>query len=316
MRKFQGPWYSLQEASEMLKLRESELRHLIRCEELLPVLYAKPRAMLVVRWDPDTDGKWIGHGTCSYRGHFFVHPNSIRPLLDGETISLRRRVGRLLQVEEISDFSANYPFQKPLPHGPFSKWEGQDLSPTDVAELFATPLPKEFEPGKKIVGRYTQYLAAAFDKQKNPESGVVGATNLLQADANDLELDFESNSKFELLDLRIAASEITTYQQRAALSSSVPATGLDSSIKSPNLRENQFHTLVKRILKVKPEISAKEAWHALKEDSRRDEPLYDTDHILQIVDDVCIEWRSRHGAGSAMTWKSFQPLLSKLKKSL
>lgn len=83
----------------------------------------------------------------------------------------------------------------------------------------------------------------------------------------------------------------------------------------PKQRESQLHNLVNRILDTEPQIAAKRAWALIEQDVDNDEPIFDSENILQQVDAHCIEWRSRHGAEQSLTWGSFQGLLSKLKKS-
>lgn len=65
-----------------------------------------------------------------------------------------------------------------------------------------------------------------------------------------------------------------------------------------------------------PEIKAKDVWKIIEKDSLNDEPLFDTENIIQQIDSDCIEWRSRFGKEQSLSWSSFQPVISKLKKNL
>ena len=84
--------------------------------------------------------------------------------------------------------------------------------------------------------------------------------------------------------------------------------------KTGDERENQLHTLIERIVRANPNITAREAWRLIQHDAEADQPFYDHEGILSVVDDDCIEWSSHHGNEDSLNRKSFTTRLSKIKK--
>lgn len=333
MQNYCPPCYTLTETMDILGLRQSELHHAIRSNTLKAVLYTKTRNMLLFR--RIEKDQWIGIATCTYRGHVFCHPSYITSLLDSPKILFEKGSFRLLDENGISNWSIAYPFIRPLPHSPIVDWQpidqnaaigrsrsiaekeenwpigqvrpiGQTNTPLYVCA--ATPLPSEYEPTIKMLNKWMEDYQAT--KKFEPLLGKA-------KNADIVELDFTSNSTFSFGDLRIPASEIEQY--KAFIAESEKTQKLNAAVtsvinKTNNQRENQLHTLVNRILNQYPEIGAKDAWRIIEEDNDRDEKLFDTDLIIQAMDVDCIEWRSKYGKDQSITWTSFQPMLTKLKK--
>jgi len=332
MQNYSTPCYTLAETMEILGLRQSELHHAIRSNTLKAVLYTKARNMLLFR--RIEKDQWIGVATCAYLGHILCHPSYITSLLDAPKILFERGSFRLLDENGISNWTIAYPFIRPLPHNPLVDWQPIDQSlaigrSRSIAEqdenwpigqvrpigqintpLFAfaaTPLPSEFEPALKAINKWMEN----YQTTKKFEPLLGKAKN-----ADILELDFISNSLFNFGDLRIPSSEIEQY--KVLIAENEKAQKIDIAVTSVihdtyNQRENQFHTLVNRILDRNPKIGAKDAWRIIEEDNDRDEKLFDTDHIILAIDEDGIEWRSRHGNEASFKWASFRPMLTKLK---
>jgi len=312
MEGYELPGYTLAEAMEKLGLNQTDLKHEVHTGNLTPVVYIAGRSMLLLS---SREEGWIGHGSCSYRGHMLVHSDTILKLLDGETVTFATSRGRLLDNSGVSNWQTAYPFKSPTPHGPLSQWCNGDLERLPLSNMAATFYPKENDAVHKVVGGWMESLSQGFGVDFDQAD--LDKLNPNQA-ANDHTLDFKKNSDIAPRDLRIPKSEIERFTGKLkAQQESAKALEAIKSVtqKKPQQRENQLHNLIELILTEEPKISAKRAWAMIESDSTSDEPVFDKDGILLNVDADCIEWQSRHGAEQTLSWGSFQPLLTKLKRA-
>lgn len=352
MQNYSTPCYTLEEARQILGIYKSELEHEIRAKNITLVAYTKLRSMLLFL--RNEDGSWEGLASCTYRGHLSFTSEFILKLLDQPTITLGAGSCLLLDVDGISNWSMAYPFKRPIPHLPIASWNpieidraigvsraiakrryeqqlsianAQPIDQTSESSFLvpigqhrpiaqrtvplygcaATPCPVEFESMSEVFIDWLDKLEAIKDT-----ASMIGAPRKPKT----LKLDFNKNSQFSYEDLRIPASEINRY--KAAVEDRARAEKiaqlLPPASQTVKRRGNQLHMLINRILDSDSSISAKLAWKLIQADVDLDSPLFDTDNILQAVDDDCIEWRSRYGVDQSITWASFQPLLAKLKR--
>ena len=318
----EGPWYTIKESLQKLEIVHSDFLHLVSTGKIRPVAHTKTRKFLMFH---RTDGNWIGHAICEYRGHISLHKDCINDLLDGEKITLGKGNGVLLEEHGIINWNTTYPFKKPLPHPPLTQWVGIEKHSRSISHLAATPIPNErisfvtgltkaidsitshIEETKKV----TDTIRVADDLEK-----VIWPTSSLNLnDESDQQLFFSNNSTFEPDCLRIPHSEIEHYRKTLLPTPHQNLTKFTFDGSSDG-RENQLHTLIARIIDVHPNITAKAAWRILEAESSSDNPLFDSEGILQIVDANCIEWRSRHGKEQSLQLSSLPPLISTIKKRL
>jgi len=339
MQNYSTPCYTLAETMEILGLRQSELHHAILNQNLRAVVYTKARPMLLFLRNKDMT--WEGLAICTYRGHISTPPNVIATLLDEAKYKIGKGSVTLLDPTGISNWSIDYPYTRPLPHPPITDWKpiGQSLAIAqsrgiaDLKQLWpigqnrpigqedvplyacaATPLPQEFEPASARAKAVREEYEAAI---KAIAEGSFKAPNLNTVDINQLQLDFDSKSEIRQEDLRVPASEIARYKEH--LFEQNKANKIAEVIEpiasaTQRRRDSQLHDLIEKIIEKRSDISAKDAWGIIQKDSELDDRLFDTDHILEIVDGNCIEWTSRNGASQSMTWGSFQAKLSQIKK--
>ena len=83
-----------------------------------------------------------------------------------------------------------------------------------------------------------------------------------------------------------------------------------------NKRENELHTLIERIVMENPRITAKETWRMIEVDWDRDEPIFDLDGILMVVDSTSLRWKSRYGKTQTFKFTSLDSALSRIKKKI
>jgi len=312
MEGYELPGYTLEEAMEKLELNHSEIKHEIHSGNLTCVAYMAGRSMLI--FTAYQQG-WTGHGQCTYRGHMSLHQSTISMLVDGDTISVGQGYGTLLDEDGISYWNSDYPFQSPTPHGPLIQWDNCDLDRLPLGRVRATPYPREHKAGHKVVEGLLKQISVGFDVPVDQAD--LDKLNPGKA-ANDHTLDFKKNSSIDPGALRIPKSEIERFsdkQKTQRETDKVLETIKEVTQKKPQQRENQLHSLIELILKAEPKITAKRVWAMIENDANSDDPVFDKDGILINVDAECIEWKSRYGTEQALSWGSFQPLLTKLKRS-
>lgn len=302
MTKYTAPYYTLAETQEILNLRASELQHAIQQGKINPTVHTKPRKLLLLT---PTKSGWIGNGTCTYQGNLEIHSSYTKELISNTDITLGTGTAKILEPANISNFSSEYPFKYEGIHEPLTKWQPIAAQNLSQHSKMATLMPEEsetilntlFKSSGSSKAMQTILGDAASKAGKDPKA------------AKPYSLNFNYNSKFSFNDLRIPLTEIQNFKSsQLALNPTVS--------EQSNTRENQLHSLIRRILAQNPKISAKAAWRLIEEDAERDEPVFDTEGILQIVDTDGIEWKSRKGIIQHLKQTSFPSILSAVKKTL
>lgn len=299
MENYQLPCYTFKEAQQALSLNRSELIHALQSEKITGVVYVKARPILL--FSPRVDGTWYGYASCVYRGHLTLHKTFIMQLTDGDTITVGRNWGRLLDDIGVTHWNSQYPFKGPLPHNKISRWVGGDLDRLPLIKMAATPMPVEKEPTTDLLETLTNFLTPKESAESSKEYSPV---------MTDWALDFDKNSKFTPEDLRIPSSEIKRYQISLKIS------GEPSDRNPKKSRENQLHTLIERAIRIEPKASAKKLWQVMQKDVGSDSPIIDTDNIIQRMDELCIEWQSRNNVDQVLKWESFNTIVSRIRTRL
>ncbi|MBQ0780907.1 MAG: hypothetical protein KBT79_08895 [Thalassolituus oleivorans] len=306
MNKMNGPWYLLNEAQAKLSLSRSELNYLIIEKQIQPVVYTLPCWFLLFRHHQTG---WTGFASCQYRGHLALPYHCIIHLLDGANLILGAESGTLLENNGVLAWQSQYPFKKPLPHAPLTEWMPAERNVFELSKFAVTPYPREGYDLLNVIGHgATAYKAT---EAGNPTLAAAHVEQLMEP----TKLFFNDSSLFSPENLRIPASEINRYQRQQEALLSGEKTPVES-LESSKQRENQLHALIERIISKHPDFSAKKVWKVITEDCLRDEPLYDHEDILIIVDANCIEWKSRHGKEQSLTYLSFVSVLSRIKKQV
>ena len=303
MKEYTGLCYTFAEAQDIMSLRPSELQHEIRTKKLKPVIYTEPRKILLFL--PRERAEWVGLATCTYRGHITVAFSTAANLLDGNPSNIGSGWGRLLDESGISNWDSQYPFKRPVPHGLLKEWRPLDREEFPLHRLCATPLPKEYTPLHDTVNDFIRQIAIAHKGAEATEKAIKELP-----EKNGLMLDFKTNSEVHPSALRIPAAEIERYKR------SLKEQEVTSGSNNTGKKENQFHTLLTRLITHSPDIKAKQAWAMLERDFKADEAVFDFDGIIQEITPTELEWTSRHGNTSYQKYSSFAATLSKVKRKL
>ncbi|MEH6651455.1 MAG: hypothetical protein V7707_15620 [Motiliproteus sp.] len=316
----QGPWYTLEDAEELLSFRRAELLHHIDTGDLRPVVTTKQRSLLVFRRDKNR--RWIGLGTCSYRGCLALHPDSIINLIENGEIKLGKGSARLLESHRVQDWSSHYPFKQLPPFDVLEEWRGCEMEAVELRKLAVTPLPLEGQSSTAFIGDLTKSAMLFMAKD---EQAVTESKEMAQIDEvvklYPYAWSFDANSKFSSEDLRIAASEIERFKSASTAESTLDSIEADPTKKDPaplveGKRANQLHQLFIRAIVDNPDSKTRILWKLIQQDWESDEPQYDLDNIITNMDGSGIEWRSNHYNERSFMSSSFGPVLSKLKKQM
>ena len=314
----QGPWYTFEEAQELLSFNRSELLYEIDVGAVRPVVSTKQRPFLVFRRDKDRG--WIGLGTCDYRGSLELHSDSITNLIENGEIKLGKAPARLLEPQKAKNWSRRYPFKQQPPFDVLAEWRGDESEGVDLSKILVTPLPLEGESSTAFIGGLAksamQFMAK--DDETLSSSKEMAQINKVM-ELYPYTWSFDTNSKFLSEDLRIAASEIERFKTAIIPDpkeeqESPPVKQTTSRLEGK--RTSQLYELFCRALEANPSVTAKQLWSIIQDDWESDSPLYDIESIITNMDESCIEWRSDHYNDQALKRSSFAPVLSKLKKQI
>ena len=310
MNTYQPPCYTIEDTCSMLAITKTEFKHAVQMEQIKPVLYIAGKQMLI--FTPETRHEWVGHAVVKYRGHYSTHKNVITALLDGEERNIGQGWGRILDQAGIEQVAHQYPFKTPQPFGTLVGWQIINGSTAQLCQKSATPLPNEGETMgsafKPLLNQLNTLLANKKTSQKTTDQKLT--VSYLKPE---YALNFNVNSSVTPSAVRIPKSEIEAFKRSIALASKeLPLLGAQSKTST---RSSQLHELVSRILKTDPKLSAKRIWQVLVEESVKDEPLFDTDHILQVIDANGLTWESRDGNVQNHKWVSFPSLVSRVREN-
>lgn len=322
-----GPWYTLEEAQEILSFNRSELLHEIDSGSIRPVVTTKQRLFLVFKRGEEQN--WLGLGVCRYRGCLTLHPNTIMNLLEEGEIYLNNGSGRFLELQKVTEWKSAYPFKQPVPFGVLKKWCGLYMEDVDLSKCAVTPLPEERVSSEAALSKVMNSFSSALGSISSTDVKNGGKRTLAEepymrelatkAAARPAVLDFKTNSLFKEEDLRIAASEIERFKTAIVSGREValelqPVAQATSGLEGK--RTNQLHQLFLRALEANPSAKNKQLWFIIQGDWESDSPLYDCEGIITNMDEFCIEWRSHHYNDQVLKRSSFGPVLSKLKKKI
>lgn len=308
-----GPFYTIEEAKEELKLNSAKLRYKIENGEINPVVFTKKQRFLMYSLI-HIDRDWVGHGTAEYRGHLGLPKTLINQILDGGEIQIGKNYCYLLEESGFSDISGNNPYSQKLPLGPITEWAEWDSwdSYTTEDALFseATPFPKVT---KGLPGNTYDNLSK---KGSTPSSEWL---EQLYPDAKTAKptLEFRTGPKFSPTDLRISQSDIDQVLNpipEAALATP-NASSIEPSVMPNKRRANLLRELITRIMDAQPGINSNGVWDILRRDIDTDNRVYDIDNILIKIDSQCFEWQALGGAEKTCVRKTLQNIMSDYKKA-
>jgi hypothetical protein len=308
MNDIEGPWLNLAEAAQRMKMFESELVHHIEQGRIDAYLYASSRAFVALSMD---NGAWIGHATFTYSGYIRVTTKNILLLVNDGAQILGHSACTLVTPAAVEHWSSQNPYKATYPNSFLASWKPLQSQTKSLWPALAIPKPIEHESVRSGLGKLTQIFEATAAGRTVPEYGEMDTT---------YAYDFSRANRFTPAEIRVPLEALEAFTApRATTSNTHPPTDPDllkQFLMAGSSRENQLHAIIKRIVYSDPKIKTRAAWQLIRQEASLDERTLDIDHILTKVDADCIEWTSRHENDNSMTYKSFTPRLSAVKKEL
>jgi hypothetical protein len=309
-----GPWYTVEEAQEILALRYSELRYHLDNGDIFACVYTKTRHLMAVI--PMAKQAPEGLATLHYNGHLTFSNKFILKLLDEGEFKLLPYC-TLLEENKITNWSSEYPYEVPAPNSSVSAWY-RDIQEDNEQEQYFVPRKQErkkyYIPFKEESDHAFSMLAKSFGRASSDaaKEGWSEDWKKLYQDLSEAPKVYSAgeNEKWNKQDIRIAKSEIERFQSPTQI-----AEVIDSTEKQEGERIHLHHHLVLRIMRKKPGIAAREIWKVLQHDFHDAEiPLYDSDNIIRAIDAKEFIWESASGNVKPFLKTALPSLVSRLKQ--
>ncbi len=305
-------YYRLDELKD-IGIPEGEIRFLIEQSNLQPVFYL-PLAKYVL--GGFIQGKFNGFAIANYKGLVSIPTAKLDELLKiGKVKTVHVS---LIQRENISVISYDYPFDVACPNNFIEGWKKADLKTFKLPVIPAQIYPKSFTNPENL---YFKLLNKLSD----------GATSNVQAiDTYQTQRPYALNDKIlcaeeealqfaeiciQHVDLvRLELVQETTNNQTAG-------NKIESQSKlsvTSELFKNEFEELIARILLDKPLLKAKEIHRILCHEAANEEGcrLYDKSDILLGETDGVISWRDKYRGNAERSYKldSLRNVISDVRK--
>lgn len=298
-----GPWYTIEEAQEILALRYSELRYHLGNEDILACIYTNKRHLMAVT--PVKGQVPEGLATLHYNGHLTFSSQLIVKLLDEDECRLLPYC-TLLEKEKITNWETEYPYSETPPNRSVSAWH-------PMAQHEEEPR-KWYIPFREERSDYLTAFANTFGKDSDfsakgnlSEAGKEFTRGLSEAPK---VYSAGENEKWNKQDIRIAKSEIERFQSPVQIPKAI--NGIE---KKDGERTHLHHHLVLHIMRKNPGITSREIWKALQHDFHNAEiPVYDSDNIVRAIDAKEFIWESASGNVKPFLKTALPSLVSRLKK--
>ena len=300
-----GPWYTIEEALDILQLRYSELLHHLENQDILACLYTKKRHLMAVT--PMAKQAPEGLATLHYHGHLTFSSRLILQLLDEDEYKLSPYC-TLLEENKISNWKTKYPYNETVPNGSVSAWYPV-MQDKEDQEKYYVPFKEEKNHAFSTMAKTFGNASSDAAKESWPKEG-----KELYQELSSIPKIYSAtnNEKWNKRDIRIARSEIKRFQ-----SPTQEALAIDASTKGDGQRSSLLHNLVLRIMQSVPDIAPVGIWKAITTDFHDlDIPLYDSGNIIKAIDAKELTWESDYGHIQTFKKKSLASLVSRLKKSL
>ena len=298
-----GPWYTIEEAQEVLALRYSELRYHLDSEDILACIYTKKRHLMAVI--PMKDQAPEGLATLYYSGHLTFSNKFFLKLLDEGECKLLPYC-TLLEENKISDWMTKYPYKATVPNNSVSAWypiTQHEKEPKKSYIPFREERDDILTVFVKTFGKDSNFAA----KESWPEGGKEFTRGLSAAPK---VYSAGENEKWNKQDIRIAKSEIERFQSPVQIPKAI--NGIE---KKDGERTHLHHHLVLHIMRKNPGITSREIWKALQHDFHNAEiPVYDSDNIVRAIDAKEFIWESASGNVKPFLKTALPSLVSRLKK--
>jgi hypothetical protein len=304
-------YYRLDELNKRFDITYDEVRYSVESGSLKLAFHVSNEKFVIGRIHL-TKGL-IASGIASYSGLVSISDNEQLELIKNDSIKSRQFT--LLQKSNITQLESEYPFESSIPNALLAEWKPKSLEQIIFGTVSATICPKEQKNALKTAGQ--SFLKVLADIGKKPENDVKVDTSIYDKfpDFQFLFKDIELTQKdicvlYQDLELLGIVNEATNPVKKFEVKS--------HPVSEKASRTNDFHDLLKRILREQPSLSAKKIWIILEKecDLPNGERQYDEHNILRDIFDGEIYWISIHQNENYFKFSSLAATLSKLKMHL
>jgi hypothetical protein len=307
-------YYRLDELANF-GMTEGTVRYLIEQDKLQPVFFLPPSHYVLGGYH---ENKFKGFAIAWYKGLVSIPAAKVVQLLSNGKVTSTEM--NLLQREQITVVSSEYPFEVPWPNSYIGSWLKADLMQINWSVIPAKVYPRECD----------SLMSSFVDMLNTINSGSRTAVD----DATELESKiFENHPKrilsaagqnFKFSDICIQVADLNRLGllncQISYSAENVNKENVEKMAPASGKFNNEFEELIARILIAKPLIQAKEMHRLLCDEAAKEEDsrVFDRSNVLIGEVDGVISWRDKYRRNLERTYKqsSLGNLVSNVRRKL
>jgi hypothetical protein len=306
-------YYRIDELEKRFDLTLSDLRYLVESSRIELTFYLDNSKLIFGGWLKDKG--FVGFSAANYYGLVKVAKQD-----QLEIFSKNKSVVKYVRVLDKGGFSGviqEYPFESELPNSFLYAWQPKTLSSIEWGEIPAKLFPEEQEHGVRTLGKaINQFVQAATGQEIESTEESLKALEALPkksfyVEGIELGLPDICLLHSDLINIGVAKSSATV----GATVLELPTKEQSNSLK----RSDDLNDLLIRIVKAKPELTAKEYWRLLEGEVEEFEGyrLLDKYNILSDIDGNMIKWQDRAGKPrKPLSFLAFTNRIAKVRKTV
>lgn len=293
-------YYTVSEAGEKIGGSEGDIYHYIETNQLKGCLLS-PSKRYVLMYSEEEKGL-VARGTALFRGLLSVHPSWIKSLIEKESITLTKWATPSL-FTDLSHFSSENPYTHEYLPEPINSWLPTPLSGLKKEGLLLLPAPEQITNNSYMFTKALENL----EMFKGSESSLPIKSDKMPQ----YVFNFKVNGEFKLADLRISELEIDNLLQEKQ-----PALEIIEHLPwcSSKARPRRIDMVIERLLRKNPDLPSRKLWSLLEIDYKKDDPVYDTEQIIDGMDSSALDWAKVDENTRPLSFKSFENRLSEIRK--
>lgn len=303
-------YYKIEQAARKLDCEPDEIEHLLETGKLRAHLYSNAKKFLVIQQGTEASS---GLGIATYSGLIKFHESYTQPLLHNKKIAITGRIV-LQSPENISQWTQKHPFKSDasLFNIGINTWA--PISTEQVTEsnsLLALPLPTESAGSMRMAMKALNMLS------KNQPDLSSSETPQDPEQFPEFSYSYLENGQFDISSLRITQENLDRLTSLIEKNKSQ----LNALLQESNLpwcdskeKASRIDRVIERLFSANASKQARAIWLILMADYELDTPAFDTQHVIQAMDEDAIEWLTSEGYESEIRFKSFSNKLSTLRK--
>ncbi len=285
-------YYRLDEL-EKLGVTEGALRYFIEQEKLQPVFFLPSEHYVLGGYH---ENKFKGFAIARYKGIVSIPSAKLAHLLSkGKVTSVEMT---LLERENITVISSDYPFDVPLPNSYIASWLKADLAVFKWPAIPAKSYPIECD---SFASSFIGALKAISSTAEKTAAKDIDSLDSKIFETHPRKVLSAEGQKFEFANICILASDLIRLGllnvQIAASDTPAPIhLVIEPQLNLEDKFKNEFEELISRILKAEPQLQAKEIHRLLCSEAAMEESArtFDTRDVLMGETDGIISWRDKY----------------------